>query len=220
MLKAIIFDMDGVLLDSETVHYEVNRAMFAQYGFTYKPEHVHRYCGTPDDEFWPKLLVDLGAENLSPEEMFKEHWHRYWNKLNTEGMPYFPGTAQCLTALRQAGLRLAVASASPPNVIADSLTRLELDSYFDSLVSATFCQHGKPEPDVFLLAAERLNVSPAECLVVEDSRNGMQAARKAGMKYVGFCGAKLKPDMSLAQITFDDYRKVTPQDFYNWYQTL
>lgn len=80
------------------------------------------------------------------------------------------------------------------------------------MISAQHCAHGKPEPDVFLLAAEQLGISPENCLVVEDSKNGMLAAQRAGMKWVGFCGAALPTDMGLAPFTFSDYHAVTPKD--------
>lgn len=219
MLEAIIFDMDGVLIDSESTHYPVLHELLAKYGYVYTQEHFLTYCGVPETDMWPQLLRTAGL-NVSPEAMHQEHWRRYRRYLEIHGLPHFPGTAQLLSALRQSGYRLAVASASPARTIAEYMEQLGYAPYFDCMISAQHCAHGKPEPDVFLLAAEQLGISPENCLVVEDSKNGMLAAQRAGMKWVGFCGAALPTDMSLAPFTFSDYRAVTPKDFERWYNLL
>lgn len=219
MLKAIIFDMDGVLLDSETLHYRVIHDMMTERGYTYTVKHLQKYCGVPEEKIWEPLLKELGGEHDDPRQAQEEHWKRYRQQLAQSGLPRFPGTGSCLRALKQQGYRLAVASASASTVIYDYMNQLGYTDYFDCIVSAQFCAHGKPEPDVFLLASKQLGVPPRDCLVVEDSRNGMIAAERAGMKWVGFCGAEVPTDMSLARFTFSDYRDVTPRDFLRWYKS-
>lgn len=217
MLRAIIFDMDGVLLDSETLHYRVIHDMMTKRGYTYTVKHLQKYCGVPEEEIWQPLLKELGGEHDDPIQAQEEHWRRYRQHLEQSGLPRFPGTEACLRALKQQGYRLAVASASASVVIHEYMNQLGYTDYFDCIVSAQFCEHGKPEPDVFLLASEQLGISPEDCLVVEDSKNGMIAAERAGMKWVGFCGAEVPTDMSYAPFTFSDYRSVTPEDFLRWY---
>lgn len=217
MLRAIIFDMDGVLLDSETLHYHVIHDMMTERGYTYTVEHLQKYCGVPETEIWQPLLNELGGEHDDPIQAQEEHWKRYRKQLEQHGFPRFPGTEACLKALKQQGYRLAVASASTSEVIYEYMHQLGYTDYFDCIVSAQFCSHGKPEPDVFLLASEQLGISPKDCLVVEDSKNGMIAAERAGMKWVGFCGAEVPTDMSYAPFIFSDYRRVTPKDFEFWY---
>ncbi len=220
MLKAIIFDMDGVLLDSESLHYRVIHDMMNERGYTYTVEHLQKYCGVPEEEIWGPLLKELGGEHDDPIQTQEEHWSRYRKRLEQDGIPQFPGTEDCLKALRQRGYRMAVASASSVEVIQDYMNQLGYTDYFDCIISAQYCEHGKPEPDVFLLASGQLGISPEDCLVIEDSKNGMIAAGRAGMRCVGFCGAEVPTDMSLAQFTFSDYCSVSPENFEYWYNHL
>lgn len=217
MLKMIIFDMDGVLLDSESRHFPILRDMMKKRGFPYTVEHLHRYCGVPEEKMWPQLLRKAGLNDENPEKLQQEHWQLYNKDIQENGLPRFPGTREFLERLQKEGLQLAVASASPVQVILENLRGLGIDHCFSCIASAQECGNGKPEPDVFLLAANKLNIAPEDCMVVEDSANGMIAARRAGMRWIGFCGAQVKPDMHLAVFTFSDYRTITPEQFQQWY---
>ena len=219
MLKAVIFDMDGVLVDSESRHYPVIQGLMEEYGFHYTIEHLQRYCGVPEKEIWPQLLAEAGLD-ADADELQRKHWERYRLDIDTNGLPAFPGTAQFLQALKNRGYRLAVASASLLTVVEEYLWRLGYRQYFDCVVSCQACAHGKPEPDVFLLAAKQLGADPADCIVVEDSANGMIAARRAGMKWVGFNGSEIPADVRLAPFTFSDYRSITPEQFELWYKNF
>ncbi len=216
MLRAIIFDMDGVLLDSESRHYQVLRQLLGEYGYCYTREHFLQYCGIPEYDMWPKLL-QAAKIDADPEILQQEHQGRYRADREKHGLPRFPGLGQFLCRLKQHGYDLAVASGSAPKTISENINLLGYASYFDQIVSAQNCPHAKPEPDVFLFAARQLGVQPKECLVIEDSRNGMLAAKRAGMPYVGFYGAEVRPDMSLAQFKFCDYRTTTPEQLVQWY---
>lgn len=219
-LKAVIFDMDGVLLDSESFHYKAIQALVSSKGGTFSIELLHKYCGVPEREVWPSLIKDTGLTGEDPAALMEEHWKRYRALLAEHGYPEFPGTRDFLIQLREKGLLLAVASASLKNVIKDCLLVLHLEGLFDAEISAQDCNHGKPEPDVFLLASKRLGVEPAECIVIEDSSNGMIAARRAGMKWVGFEGAEIKPDMRYAVYKFSDYRTITAEQLEAWYYSF
>ncbi len=217
MLRAVIFDMDGVLLDSESLHYQAINELMESRGYRYSVELLHKYCGVPEKEIWPLLMKDVGMTGEDPEQMMQEHWIRYRRLLDENGLPEFPGTKEFLMMLREQGYRTAVASASLEHVIRDYLKELDLPECFDAVTSAQECRHGKPEPDVFLLAARKLDVRPEECMVIEDSVKGMIAARRAGMKWIGFDGARVKPDMSYAVYTFSDYRTMTAEQLEKWY---
>jgi len=219
MLQAILFDMDGVLLDSESRHYQIVGGMLAEYGYTLTRANYLQYCGIPSHEMWPRVLRTAEIR-ANPEAMLREHWRRYRADLAANGLPVFPGAGDFLRKLKQQGYRLAVASGSAPATIVETVEQLGYTEYFDQIVSAQNCAHAKPEPDVFLMAAERLGVGPADCMVVEDSVNGMTAARRAGMKWAGFCGAALPPDMHLAPFSFSDYRTMTPQILNDWYDSF
>lgn len=217
MLKAVIFDMDGVLLDSESLHYQALDDLMRSRGRRYSVELLHKYCGVPEEEIWPHLLKDLGMTGEDPGRMMQEHWTRYRDLLWRNGYPEFPGTKAFLKMLKKRGYRTAVASASSKEVIADYLRELDLGDCFDAVTSAQECSCGKPEPDVFLLAAEKLRVRPKECIVIEDSAKGMIAARRAGMRWIGFEGARVKPNMQYAVYKFSDYRTMTAERLEEWY---
>lgn len=211
--------MDGVLLDSESRHYRIVSGLLAEYGYTYTRENFLQYCGIPSHEMWPRLLRATGIR-ADPDAMRREHWKRYWEDNAVNGPPAFPGTEDFLCTLKQQGYRLAVASGSAPSTITETVGQLGYIRYFDQIVSAQNCAHAKPEPDVFLAAAECLGVEPTDCMVIEDSVNGMIAAHRARMKWAGFCGAALPPDMHLAPFSFSDYRKMTPQTLNEWYNSF
>lgn len=220
MLKAVIFDMDGVLLDSESFHYRSIDELMKARGCVYSVELLHKYCGVPEAEIWPDLMNDVGMTGEEPERLQEEHWVRYRRLLREYGIPKFPGTKEFLTMLRKRGYRTAVASASLESVIEDYLQKLGLPECFDAVTSAQECRHGKPEPDVFLLAAKKLGVRPEECMVIEDSAKGMIAAGRAGMRWVGFEGARVKPDMRYAVYRFSDYRTMTAEQLEEWYDSF
>lgn len=220
MLKAVIFDMDGVLLDSETMHYQALREVIRSKGGRYSVELLHKYCGVPEEEIWPDLLKDLGMTEENPKQMMQEHWTRYRELLEQNGYPEFPGTRKFLLILKGRGYRTAVASASSKEVIGDYLRELDLTDCFDAVTSAQECGCGKPEPDIFLLTAEKLGVRPENCMVIEDSAKGMTAARRAGMRWIGFEGAEVKPDMRYAVYKFSDYRTMTAETLEQWYRSF
>lgn len=220
MLRAVIFDMDGVLLDSEAVHYRVIKKMLEQmYGYQYPVKEFVANCGTPEAEMWPRQLKRAGIE-ADPEELMRMHRALFREEINRFGIPTFPGLGELLADLKEHGIHLAVASSSSEADITENLVRYGYETFFNAVVSAESCRSGKPSPDVFLLAAKRLDVEAKDCLVVEDSFSGMLAAGNAGMAWVGFAGSSIPADMHYAEIVFSDYLNVTSDDFFQWYSDL
>lgn len=220
MLKAVIFDMDGVLLDSEVAHYKVLKKMFLEeYDYDFPLEDFVSNCGTPEDETW---VVQLGRAGIDADRfaLKKRHWELYEEYKAEHGLPTFPGLKEFLISLKERGCLLAVASSSAKEEIRTNLKYLDCERYFDEVVSAQECKKGKPNPEVFLLAASMLGVQPESCLVIEDSYSGMVAAKRAGMKWIGFCGSEIPTNMSYADITFSDYRIVDSSDMDKWFSVL
>ena len=319
MLKAVIFDMDGTLLDSEIIHYIViHEILKRELGYDQSMEEYMKYCGIPDHLMWPMILESLDASHygrmaemldLPLEEIVSEtadgcpgadageaadgcpgadtgeaadrcpdadtgeaadrcpgadageaadgcpgsdtgeadrgsengsdrrtqpvlskkavadlsgtleflHWHEYDEYIEKNGVRGFPGVRECLSDLRMHRIRLAVATGSLERIVRKNLKLLDIEDLIEEIVTSEDCEKGKPDPDIFLLAAERLGVEPGECLVVEDSRNGLIAAERAGMSRVGFNGAEMTTDMEIAPFVFSDYREVNPNRFYLWH---
>jgi HAD superfamily hydrolase (TIGR01509 family) len=174
-VDAVIFDMDGVLVDSEPLGYEAMRRVMAGWGVGYTERDNEPFLGRTTPESCRILKARHG---LAADE---GELARHLLALIRAGAHPMPGVPGVLETLGARGYRLALASSAEPEVIAANTTALRIARLFEHAVSGTEVPRGKPAPDVFLEAARRLDVDPVRCLVVEDSRNGLLAARAAGM---------------------------------------
>ncbi len=182
---AAIFDMDGVLIDSYAAHFRSWREVAATEGIDFNETMFAHSFGRTSRE-----IIDYvwGSGRLSDDEiaaldMRKEAAFR---DLVEGDFPVMPGIRDVLTALSQSGFRLAVGSSGPPENIALALGKIDRGELFDAIVTGADVSRGKPDPQVFLLAAERLGVAPSRCAVIEDAPAGVAAANAAGMASVGF----------------------------------
>lgn len=179
--EAVIFDMDGVLIDSEPIHYEIENRLFDQLGITVSDD-VHRnYLGTSAEFMYADLksrfgLPDTVNELMQFGESFTCDYFRQLQVLNLN-----EGVLSLIKELKLAGLKLAVATSSSPEVAKVLLNRCEIAAYFDAIVTTSEAGKSKPAPDVYLLAAQKIGIPPSNCIVFEDSPNGLSAAKSAGM---------------------------------------
>ena len=336
MLRAVIFDMDGTLLDSEVIHYIViNDILKRELGWEQTPEEYLKYCGIPDQKMWPMMMDEMDSGNVMslarkwgmasdevlpsvedsrvkpqgnieeesrrrglsgqdssvegcseqdgsgqgcfeqgssgegcseqdgsgqgcfeqgsseqdrsgksssgqsssrseqgrsgrevPEqvksalsaELERLHWAEYDLYIEKNGVKAFPGVRELMGALRTENIRIAVATGSLVRIVRENLKLLGIEEFVEEIATSEDCDNGKPAPDVFLLAAKKLGIAPADCLVVEDAGNGLQGALSAGMACAGFDGSELPSELSLAPIVFSDYRKVKPADMREWHR--
>jgi len=188
-IKAIIFDMDGVLVDSEPFHVENEKRMFKKMGLDISEKEHAGYMGTATDVMWAKIIKD---RNL-PYDVVD-----LTNQTIQESLPFFrslekinpmPGLVELLEKLKSSKILMAVASSSDSETINIILEKSGLNKYFLHAVSSVEVGKSKPEPDVFLHTANLLGVNPAECVVIEDSKNGIKAAKAAGMFCIAYSGA-------------------------------
>jgi len=184
--EAVIFDMDGVLVDSEPIHCEIERRLFSKLGIAV-PEETHRsYLGTATDFMYTdiKTRFDISftiSELMEIDEAFRcDYFDRTAVFILNEGV------LDLLKEIKLAGLKLAVATSSSPELVKIVLNRCEIASFFDAVVTASEAGKSKPEADVYLLAAHKIGVEPANCIVFEDSPNGISAAKGAGMPCIAF----------------------------------
>jgi HAD superfamily hydrolase (TIGR01509 family) len=186
--RAIIFDLDGVMADSEPWWNEIDATLLAEYGVNYRGEYHRDVLGISYRlavEFYKKTF------NLSipAEEMMRRSGEIavdfFANKIGL-----FPSTREVLEELQQMNLRLAVATSSVSASARPFLDRHNLTPLFDVIVTGDEVEHGKPQPDIYLRAAEKLRVAPDACLVIEDSLSGIAAANAANMRVAAIPDAR------------------------------
>ncbi|KXK60020.1 HAD family hydrolase [Micromonospora rosaria] len=211
MVDAVIFDLDGVIVDSEPVWEEVRREYVATHGGTWQPDTQRRLMGMSTGEWAAYLSGELGVERTAAQvatEVVDEMARRY-----AAHVPVIDGADQVVRRIA-ARWPLGLASSSPTRLIAAALTATELTGSFRTTLSTEQTERGKPAPDVYLAVAERLGVDPARCAAIEDSSNGVRSAAAAGMRVVAVPhGAyPLDPDAErLAAVVLSTVADLTPE---------
>jgi beta-phosphoglucomutase family hydrolase len=186
MPRAVLWDMDGTLIDSGEYHWLTWRETLAELGITLTRDDFNGWFGSRNDRILRRYFPGITDAEMQRIGELKES--RYREMVRRDGVTLLPGIAEWLARLNAAGWRQAVASSAPPANIAVLVEVLRLDDVFQATVSAEEVAHGKPAPDVFLRAAEKVGVPPARCVVVEDAAIGVEAGRRGGMRTVGIEG--------------------------------
>jgi beta-phosphoglucomutase family hydrolase len=185
MIQAFIFDMDGVIIDSEPMHFEVDIQVMNYYGSAITHEQLEQYVGMTNPEMWAAVKEQ---HNLTPSvsEIIEYQLSNKIEMLTSSEMEPIDGIRELLAELKARNIPAAIASSSPPVFIKAVLRKFDLLDHFECVVSGEEVERGKPAPDVYLKAAELLGVKPQDCMVLEDARHGVAAAKAAGMKCIGF----------------------------------
>ena len=202
-IGAVLWDMDGTLLDSAEYHWLAWREALAAEGFDLTRAQFESTFGQRNDTILRTIFgPDFPSGEVDRIAGMKEA--RYRELVRTRGIDAFPGVRRWLNRLKAEGWRQAVASAAPRRNIETILEALHIADRFDAIVSAEDVQHGKPDPQVFLLAAARLGAPPARCIVVEDAPAGVEGARRAGMCSIGVLTTHDSLRADLAVRTLDE----------------
>lgn len=185
MIQAFIFDMDGVIIDSEPMHFEVDIQVMNYYGSAITHEQLEQYVGMTNPEMWAAVKEQ---HNLTPSvsEIIEYQLSNKIEMLTSREMEPIDGIRELLAELKARNIPAAIASSSPPVFIKAVLRKFDLLDHFECVVSGEEVDKGKPAPDVYLKAAELLGVKPQDCMVLEDARHGVAAAKAAGMRCIGF----------------------------------
>ncbi len=207
--KAVIFDMDGVLIDSEPAYLEMNRKMFAEYGIEMDDEDYKALVGLPSVPMWTMLKKKYSLKN-EVSEFLKIEKRRMLEILDSDVISGpIEGITELLQSLKEKNAKLSVASSSARENIDFILSKLKLTGFFDFVISGEEVTNGKPAPDIFLKVSERLNVIPGKCYVIEDSANGIKAAGSAGMHCIGFSNNETNTqDLSGSEIILKNFSSI------------
>ena len=211
MIEAVVFDLDGVLLDSEQRWNEAKEALVRESGGRWREEAPVVMMGMSSPEWSRYLREDLGVP-LSQEEINRDIVRRMEDRFR-DGLPLLPGAGEAVRALA-ARWPLGLASSSNRELIDLFLELSGFGDAFRVTVSSEEVTRGKPAPDVYLEAASRLGVDPARCVAVEDSSNGIRAGAAAGMAVIAVPNPHYPPAddaLELAVATLDGVAEVTPE---------
>lgn len=196
MLKAIIFDMDGVLVNSEPLHAKAAVDACAYFGLPVDTAYCYRYIGVPAGKMCHDIIEEFQPD-CTEEELLQQIKKCKQRLIREEGYPPVAGVTQMIRALYKDGIHMAVASSSPHADIVSVTKALGIFKYFDHFISAADSEHPKPEPDIFLKALRLLGVDAKEAVVVEDSAYGCQAAKAAGIACLGL----INPDSGRQELS-------------------
>lgn len=210
MLKAVIFDMDGVIIDSEPAHMMLENETYKKLGIEVTGDEHHSFVGSTSKYMW-EALKNKYKLNQTLDELIEYDRSTYFKYLNSDicEITLIDGVKELIKDFHENGIKLAIASSSPLNVIEAIVVKFKLEEYFEVFVTGDYVKRSKPEPDIFLFASEKLGVSPENCIVIEDSHNGVRAAKKAGIKCVGINSDPAgSQDISMADLVINSFKEV------------
>lgn len=208
-IRAFILDYDGVIADTNPLHVQTWAELAREAGFPLEnPDYIGK-CGLRTRSVirellhWPVSDEEADRLGFRKEELFRSY-------VRKNGIPPIPGVLNFVRKAHERRIPLAIGSSAPPENISTCNEALGLTGLFDAIVSGNDVLHGKPAPDIFLLAAKHLDVSPTECLVFEDSPAGVKAARAAGMSVIGLLTSHTREQLALATQIVDHFENLDP----------
>jgi len=206
---AVIFDMDGVLVDSYQAHFESWRGVYHELGIEYSEAAFAADFGRTSRDILRRKFGDaLSDQRVRELDDRKEALYR---DVIRQNFPAMDGAAELVDALAADGFRLAIGSSGPPENVALVQAKFTGGRRIDAVVTGADVTRGKPDPQVFLIAAERLGVPPASCAVVEDAAHGITAAQRAGMTAIALTGTLQRKELSDADAVVDSLRQLSPE---------
>jgi beta-phosphoglucomutase len=205
---AVIFDMDGVLVDSYAPHFESWRRLYGELGIEYSEAAFAADFGqTSRDILRRRLLGELTEARFREIDDRKESYYR---DIIREHFPAMDGADELVQALAAGGFRMAVGSSGPPENVQLAIQKLPSGRLIAATVTGADVTRGKPDPQVFLMAAERLGVPPKSCAVIEDAIHGVEAAKRAGMTAIALTGTSTRAELTAADLVVDSLRELSP----------
>lgn len=209
---AVIFDMDGVIVDTTEGHYLSFVQMGKEVGYEMSRECFKSIFGMHNNDIFP-LLLNRKLEQKECDK-FSNRKEELFRNIIRGNITALPGITTLIPSLKNAGFKIALGTSTALENVELVLTDLKLRRYFDGMATAEDVVRGKPDPQVFLMAAQRIGISPSQCVVIEDAVAGIQAALAAGMKAIGVTTNHSREALSKAHRVIDSLEEVTPDDFF------
>lgn len=210
-IKAVVFDLDGVIIDTEEVWEEVRRGYVAEFGREFRPDSQERMMGMSTGEWSAHLAGEVGVPRTA-EQVAADVLGRMAQRYRS-ALPLIPGAVEVVRALGR-HYRLALASSSARILIDQVLETAGLTTEFEVTLSTEEVPRGKPAPDVYLTAVAKLGLTPADCAAIEDSSNGLRAAGAAGLTVVAVPHGVYPPApdaLALASLVVTTIAEITPE---------
>jgi len=212
-IRAVIFDMDGVLTDSEPLICAAAVAMFQERGLAVQPDDFRPFVGTGENRYISGVAEKYNFPIDIPSA--KKRTYEFYLELVPLRLEAFPGAQSLVRACQQSGLKIAVASSADLIKIDANLRKIDLPpEMWDAIVTGDDVEHKKPAPDIFLAAAAKLGMTPAQCVVIEDAVNGAQAAKAAGMRCVAVAQTFPSEQLRLADLVKEKIADIAFTDLY------
>lgn len=213
-MKAVIFDWDGVVIDSSAQHEHAWEILAKEISKPLPDGHFLLGFGKKNQVIIPEILgwatdpTTITSLSNRKEEIYRE-------LVQASGIHVLPGARELLAALLKAGIPRAIGSSTPRANLDAIFAATGLDAFFDAIACGDDVTHGKPAPDIFLLAAQRLHLPPADCLVIEDAHVGLEAARRAGMETLAVATTNPLADLQYADAAVESLASVTLDFLFN-----
>lgn len=209
MIKSVIFDMDGVIVDSEPELVKVEIDYMKGHGIEITKKDIDEFVGTNSYFMWTKLKERYNMKK-SVEDLVQENREKYLEHIEKpHNVNAIPGVLDLIKELHKRGVKMVVASSSPITWIEKIIDTLEIRHYFDFLISGDYVENSKPDPDIFLFALDKLKVNNNEAIVIEDSTNGVKAAKRANIKVIGYKGDETSnQDLSMADKVIKSFNEL------------
>ena len=210
MIKAVIFDMDGVVVNTEPLGLAANRQMYESLNIQVPDEVYSTFIGNSDRNIVQKIKDLYPQIQLTHDELLEEKFRHFFHAFdNAADLDLMPGVKDLIIELHSKGVLLVLASSSAKRKIERVFTRFDLHPYFDHIVSGEDFEFSKPNPAIFNEAVAKTGFSKEECIIIEDSTNGIKAAKAAGVFCIGYKSEhSMGQDTSIADMVITDFRQL------------
>jgi beta-phosphoglucomutase len=210
MIKAFIFDMDGTIIDSTQMDYDAWQKVMLEYDAEISYEDYIARLGAKSSEI-AKEYLDVDEDEIDKLITRREGYFK--EMVEQKGIKFIPQVEQILQEIRNAHLKTALATGANREKLKFMFGKLPLEQYFDVFVTADDVDTGKPDPEIFLQAAQKLGVDPNQCVVMEDASNGVEAARSGGMRCIAITTTRGADQLQGADLILEGYHQF---DLLHW----